>query len=330
MIIVWRVLDRCNLACPFCLYDKRLPTARSEADPERISRMLDLLGAWKEESGETVLLSWLGGEPLLWPPLAQLSAKAKALGIDLSLTTNGTTLGSVAVRSELIRSYREVTISVDGFSDFHDKMRGWKGAFARLGASVPKLVAERDVAGSSLLVRANVVLMRGNIGRFADLCRELAGWGIQEISFNQLGGRDRPEFYPANRLRLEEVRQLKTILPELRHDLRQSGTVMVGGAAYLDRIEGTAVGTPLPVSHCRVSETFLFLDEGGRIAPCSFTPNHFGMHVDQISTPDDFSALLKAIPAMQRAHPAHDCADCPSTQQFEKFSTTSAPIRAAA
>jgi len=330
MIIVWRVLDRCNLACPFCLYDKRLPTVRKEADPERISRTLDMLGAWRDASGQAILLSWLGGEPLLWPPLAQLSAKARTLGIGLSLTTNGTTLGSPEVRAELIRSYREVTISIDGFSDFHDAMRGWKGAFSKLAMSVPKLVAERDAAGSALRIRANVVLMRGNIGQFAGLCRELSRWGIEEISFNQLGGRDRPEFYPANRLQLDDVRQLKALLPALRLELERSNTVLLGGSAYLDRIEGTTIGTPLPVPHCRVAENFLFIDEGGSIAPCSFTPGHFDLHVDQLRTAADFGALLTAIPELQRTRPARDCADCPSTQQFDKFEAALGTTRAAA
>lgn len=32
MIIVWRVLNDCNLACPFCAYDRRLAIRRARAD----------------------------------------------------------------------------------------------------------------------------------------------------------------------------------------------------------------------------------------------------------------------------------------------------------
>ena len=46
---------------------------------------------------------------------------------------------------------------------------------------------------------------------------------------------------------------------------------LVGGAAYVARIADTVAGRPLPVSDCRVAEQFLFIDEAGRIAPCSFT-----------------------------------------------------------
>ena len=65
------------------------------------------------------------------------------------------------------------------------------GAFAKLAQTVPALVAERYAAGAGLKVRVNIVLMRDNIAGFAPLCRMLAGWGVDEISFNQ-AGRARP------------------------------------------------------------------------------------------------------------------------------------------
>ncbi|NIJ18424.1 MoaA/NifB/PqqE/SkfB family radical SAM enzyme [Sphingomonas naasensis] len=324
MIVLWRVSNHCNLACPFCAYDKRLAIPREQADPAQVARMIDLLGAWRRERGRPVLLSWLGGEPLLWAPREALDARAVENGIGLSLTTNGTRLGAARVRDELVRRYREVTISIDGPAAFHDAMRGWRGANDKLAVSVPALVAARDAAGSALKVRANVVLMRDNIGAFAALCRALAGWGIDEISFNQLGGRDRPEFYPAHRLRAEDVALLAGLVPRLRAELATSGTALVGGPAYLDRIADTVAGRPLPIADCRVAESFLFIDEAGRIAPCSFAPEHFDLSVDALRTPADLDALPQRLQAHQRARPARDCADCPSTQQFAKFASLAA------
>jgi len=319
MIILWRVSNHCNLACPFCAYDKRLGLLREKADPAQVARFIDLLGAWRSATGRPALLSWLGGEPLLWAPRAELDARALEQGVDLSLTTNGTRLGAPRVRTELVRRYREVTISIDGMADFHDAMRGWRGAFDKLAQTVPALIAERNATGAPLKVRANIVLMRDNIAGFAALCRVLADWGVDEISFNQLGGRDRPEFYPDHRLRAGDVAQLADEIPRLRAELGWAGTTLVGGTAYLDWFADTAAGRPLPVADCRVAETFLFVDEAGRIAPCSFAPEHFEASVDDLRSPADLDALPQRLRALQRAHPARDCADCPSTQQFAKF-----------
>jgi MoaA/NifB/PqqE/SkfB family radical SAM enzyme len=316
MIIVWRVVDSCNLSCPFCAYDKRLDVARHQADPAQVVRFLDKLAAWRA-AGEPVLLSWLGGEPLLWPELDALTRRAHAAGIALSVTTNGTTLNSPLSRRHLLDHYSEVTISIDGFGDFHDAMRGWKGAFAKLQAGTQALIAEREATGSLLKIRVNVVLMRDNMSQFSELCRELASWGVDEICFNQLGGRDRPEFWPAHRLRREDIDDLRVLLPRLR--LALGATRLIGGDAYLDRIEGTTLDHRLPVSDCRVSESFLFVDEAGRISPCSFTPHHFARSVDDIGDDWPLETLGAWFRRQQGLMPAPDCANCPSTQQFDKW-----------
>jgi MoaA/NifB/PqqE/SkfB family radical SAM enzyme len=319
VIVLWRVTNVCNLSCPFCAYDKRLGLPRKEVDPAQVAQFIDILGAWRGKSGRPVLLSWLGGEPLLWKPRTDLDRKAVERGIDLSLTTNGTGLHLPRMRTALIRDYREITVSIDGTNEFHDAMRGWPGAFKTLAKIVPALVAERDAAQATMKVRANIVLMRDNIAGFSALCRTLAGWGVDEISFNQLGGRDRPEFYPDHRLRADDVSFLAALLPELRSELRQMGTVLVGGPAYLERFADAVIGRAMPIRDCRVAETFIFIDEAGRIAPCSFAPEHFSLSVDDLRSPDDLDKLPQRLRNFQNTNPARDCADCPSTQQVSKF-----------
>ena len=68
MIVLWRVTERCNLACGFCAYDRRVRRGRESAAAETVLRFARVLGDWQRSSGERVLLSWLGGEPLHWPP----------------------------------------------------------------------------------------------------------------------------------------------------------------------------------------------------------------------------------------------------------------------
>lgn len=279
---------------------------------------MDLVAAWGRARGAPILLSWLGGEPLLWRELEALTEAFARGGVGVSATTNGSSLGNARARRHILDHYEEITFSLDGFADFHDAMRGRAGAYARLEAGVRALCAERAATGARLKMRINVVLMRDNIADFADLCREVAGWGVDEVSFNQLGGRDRPEFWPAHRLRGEDVAQLRAILPALREELAGRLTI-VGGDAYLRRIEETTAGVKLPVAACHVARNFLFIDEDGRIAPCSFAPEHFGRHVDEIRTPEDIDALIDWFGAKQQARPAKDCADCPSTQQFAKW-----------
>lgn len=320
MIVLWRVLDRCNLACSFCAYDRRLPFARSEADEETVRSFAAVLGAYREQTSEPVLVSWIGGEPLLWRPVFALSAWLRERhGIRVSATTNGTTLHRPEVRRQVLETFSELTVSVDGFAQMHDTLRGWRGGWWRLKEAVSTLAAERHAAGSTCKLRINIVVMRDNLVGFGELCEELSGWGIDEITFNQLGGRDRPEFFPAHRLRPQDARALAALVPVLAERLAARGVRLCASPAYLERIEASADGRPLPVPDCGPGERFLFIDERYRIAPCHFTAEELGVPLAEIRSPQDLAALGPRFARARSANTPRVCGDCPSTQVFAKF-----------
>ena len=98
MIIVWRVTQSCNLSCPFCGFDRRLDRVRRDADVETVARFGAVLSEYQRATGDGVLVSWMGGEPLLWPPLRELTEHfTRRLGMRVSTTTNGTPLGTKRV-----------------------------------------------------------------------------------------------------------------------------------------------------------------------------------------------------------------------------------------
>jgi hypothetical protein len=161
--------------------------------------------------------------------------------------------------------------------------------------------------------------MQQNVAQFAELCETLAGWGVDEISYNPLGGRDRPEFFPAHRLRPQDVGQLRALLPALRERLRRQGTRLVGSMHYLDRIEANVHDHAVAVADCAPGEHFLFIDERGRIAPCSFSVDDYGLDVDDLRTLDDLLVLAPHWRAARRQRAAPACADCRANHVFAKF-----------
>lgn len=320
MIVVWRVTERCNLSCSFCAYDRRVERPRAEASPAAILAFGAALAEHQRAAGDPVLVSWLGGEPLLWRPLAALTAAfVRDLGLRVSATTNGTALASRAVRAHVVDHYAELTVSVDGFAPLHDRLRGWPGGFETLRRAVRALAAEKERAGRGPLLRANVVLMRDNVASFERLCGELASWGIEEITYNQLGGNDRPEFFPAHRLRPSDVEQLGEQVARLRDRLAGLGVRLAGGERYVERIRSSAAGRRLPVYDCGPGEAFLFVSEAGLVAPCSFTGDSYAVAIDELSSAADLAALPGRFAAMRGARPAAACGDCPSTRVFAKF-----------
>jgi hypothetical protein len=187
-------------------------------------------------------------------------------------------------------------------------VRGAPGNWAQLQRATRALADARDelgVKGRPLRLRANTVLMHDNLPMFPALCHTLADWGVVEITFNQLGGRDRPEFFPAHRLRPEDAAQLAALVPPLRDALAQRGVKLCGSAAYLKRIEASVHNQRIEVTDCAPGERFLFLDESGRLAPCSFSLDEWSVPMAELSSADDLDGatptLCCATPTPKRA-----------------------------
>lgn len=320
LLVLWRVFEHCNLSCQFCGYSAKLRRPRTVADPDTVLRFGELLGEFARATGRRVSISWLGGESLLWPELSALShTYSQAFGVRVGVTTNGEPLASPSVRGSLIDDYELVTVSVDGVGEFHNTCRDTPALFERIERNVRTLAAE--AAGSRLVLRVNTILMRGNIREFEHLCREVAGWGVSELTFNQLGGNDRPEFYPDNRLLPEQVEQFIAELPRVRAEMGRIGMTIHGTDRYLHRLASTAGGRPIPIDDCGPGRSFLFIDEQGRVSPCSFTSCGYGVPVDSLTTAEDLARLPDTFARLRRERRERACDDCHSTQVFDKFAT---------
>lgn len=321
-LVVWRVTEKCNLACPFCAYDRSLSRARAVADPAAVLRM----GRMLRDSGRKTLVSWLGGEPFLWPPLLDVSRTFKReFGLQVAVTTNGLALRDERIREQLVDDFDQVTISIDDVGAAHDRLRGAPGLFDRLRRSLPALAELAAQRNSPLLVRVNTVLMHANLQAFEPLCRQLAEWGVAEVTFNTLGGRDRPEFFPSNRLTGPDAAWLRTELPGLRERLQARGLALRGSPAYLERILQLAQDETYPVADCNPGQQFLFIDERGLAAPCHFTVDGYGLPLENLRSAADLEALPALFWAQKQRQQLAPCLDCRSTQVFGKFENVSVP-----
>lgn len=320
LVLVWRITEVCDLACPFCAYSRDLRRSRAAANPDGVLRFGVLLGEYARAYRRSILVSWLGGEPLLWKPLLGLSHTFKyEFGLRVSVTTNGTALDSEPVRRRIVEDFDQITVSVDGVGAVHDQCRGAPGLFAQLQDNVRRLWELKSILGRGPRIRVNTVLMRGTIHSFETLCRTMAEWGVEELTFNALGGRDRPEFYPDHGLRPEDVDWLCQALPGIRERAARLGLTLLGGDRYLDRLTAFAHNDRLPMTDCQPGQSFLFIDEGGFIAPCNYTVQGYGTHLSEIRTADDLHCLSTRFAERKRAEMLAPCYDCPSTQVFGKF-----------
>lgn len=321
LVIVWRVYEPCNLGCHFCGYSREIMRRRHVVSPEVILNFGRILSEFQSRTGKQVLVSWLGGEPLLWK---QLPAISRAYHLDfhigLGITTNGTLLHSHEIRSMLSDYYSLVTISVDGLAHVHDFHREQVGLFDHIRKNILVLLREISASNNPLRLRINTILMRGNIHEFESFCMEIADWGIKELTFNQLGGIDRPEFYPDNRLLPEQAAWLKEELPKIQEKALRMGLKVFGTNEYLERVAASSRDLAVSIDDCNPGRTFLFINEENIVSPCNFTTAGYGIPLSELDTGDVLLKLTDRFRYKQLHERAAACDNCLSTQVFEKFS----------
>lgn len=322
LVIVWRVYEPCNLGCQFCGYSREILRKRRVVSPDTILRFGRILSEFQQKTGRQVLVSWLGGEPLLWKALPAISsAFHRDFDIRMGVTTNGTVLDRESIRSYLIDHYSLVTISIDGFANFHDAQRGQTGLFDHLKRYIVLLINEIAACKSPLRLRVNTVLMRRNLHAFEAFCMEIASWGIRELTFNQLGGIDRPEFYPDNHLLPEQATWLASEIPAIQQKALAAGLKVLGTKQYVERFTATSRGIPIPIADCNPGRNFLFINEENRVSPCNFTTESYGMPLSQIEDVSSLIDLDERFRYKQVYERAAACNNCLSTQVFEKFNS---------
>lgn len=131
--VVLKLVERCNLACPYCYYfhqnydANRLPALMSDAVIEEIPRFLER--SLQETNVERISVGLHGGEPLLMKRekvdhLCTLIRSVLAGRIDFRIVvqTNGTLIDDEWID---LFSKHDVTVgvSIDGYRELHDKNR---------------------------------------------------------------------------------------------------------------------------------------------------------------------------------------------------------------
>ena len=123
-MVIWNLIRRCNLTCKHCYSISADIDFPGELTTAQVFTVMDDL---KRFGVPVLILS--GGEPLLRPDIFEISARAKAMGFYVGLSTNGTLINADNIGQIAAIGYDYVGISIDGMRDTHDRFRQKAGAF---------------------------------------------------------------------------------------------------------------------------------------------------------------------------------------------------------
>lgn len=299
------VTMRCDLQCDFCSVSandflcKELPL-------DRILGLIDEAHALGLEE-----IHFSGGEPTLRDDLEQMVAHAAELGIHTRIITNGFRLRRDRLRRLQASGLEDIMISVDGFEETHNSMRGHAEAFQNTIRTV------QDAIGLGLSTRVSTVAYRDNAGEVVALMKFVGGLGVNIYScflgsplgrgaVNRLG----------NVLNAEEWKELqKQAADAIQSDPVPMDVVFEQGFQYADgpqvdrsKIAGRGSGC----NTLREDYDFLIVRADGNLYQCVFFVNEGPPIGNIVDTP-----LREALTAAQDFHfyepftvPQNACADC--------------------
>jgi uncharacterized protein len=257
------VAQKCNLGCTYCYAQGGefggQPKAMSWAVAERaVLRLLD--GA---SPGDTVNLSFLGGEPLVARALvrevtlfAVAEARRRLVRVGFSITTNGTLLNDED--GDFFDENRfAVTVSIDGVGAQHDRLRPFRsgeGSYERIVERVAPLLRRQR----SMQVSARVTITPLNLC-LRETLDELLGLGFHSVGFSPMLAA------PHRRLELQSA--------ELGEMLAQM--ILCGRKFEAE----TLAGRPYPFSN--LAEALVQLHRGThRPYSCGAGAGYFGVSAD--------------------------------------------------
>jgi radical SAM protein with 4Fe4S-binding SPASM domain len=168
----------CNHHCVFCGLDF--------AQEERINLDTSATCRSLQEMARLGIKSVMfagEGEPLLHSGLAEMVCTARASGLDVSITTNGS-LGTADLWHELIPSLSWLRFSVDaGSSETYATVHGvGRSAFNATLESIKQALAERDATKSSCTVGVQFLLIRDNLADLENAIQLFGGLGVDYLS----------------------------------------------------------------------------------------------------------------------------------------------------
>jgi heme d1 biosynthesis protein len=123
-VVIWNLIRRCNLTCKHCYSISGDVDFPGELSTAEVFQVMDDLKSFRVPA---LILS--GGEPLMRQDIFQISARAKAMGFYVGLSSNGTLVDAAMASTIREAGYDYVGISLDGIGATHDRFRRMQGAY---------------------------------------------------------------------------------------------------------------------------------------------------------------------------------------------------------
>jgi radical SAM enzyme (rSAM/lipoprotein system) len=141
--LFWECTLRCNLSCEHCGSDCHQEAAVEDMPIKDFLKVIDSITP--HVNPNKVMITFSGGEPLIRKDLEVCGLELYRRGFPWGLVSNGMALDRNRLDSLLRSGLHSITVSLDGFEEEHNRMRGHKESFNRALNAIRMIVQEKEI-----------------------------------------------------------------------------------------------------------------------------------------------------------------------------------------
>lgn len=142
--LFWECTLRCNLSCKHCGSDCKKTAHTKDMPVEDFIRVIDTITP--HVGNQKPIIIFTGGEALVREDLEEVGLALYRREYPWGIVSNGMLLNRQRLDRLMAAGLHAVTISLDGFSDDHNWMRGHAESFDRAMEAIKMLVHEPELA----------------------------------------------------------------------------------------------------------------------------------------------------------------------------------------
>ncbi len=255
--LFWECTLKCNMRCRHCGSDCKVSSAVPDMPFEDFRKVLERVAEVYDPHRIMVVVT--GGEPLMRPDLEKCGREIYNLGFPWGLVSNGRLMSRKRFDALLAAGLHSATISLDGFQEEHDWMRGVAGGFNYADDAVRMFVGEPSVVFDVV-----TCVNRRNFPKLREFRDYLISLGLKRWRLFTVFPVGRAANDPELQISDEQFRQLMDFIVETRKEGRIRASYACEG--FLGPYEGK-VRDGLYACHAGVSVASVLAD--GSISACA-------------------------------------------------------------
>ncbi len=141
--LFWECTLRCNLHCLHCGSDCKQDALSPDMPAEDFLRVIDSISPHVDTHQLMIIIT--GGEPLVRKDIEQVGRELYRREYPWGIVSNGMLLTEERLKSLMKAGMRSITISLDGFEEDHNWMRGHKMSFTNAMRAIRCLAKKKDL-----------------------------------------------------------------------------------------------------------------------------------------------------------------------------------------